>query len=386
MKDGKVIAIIPARGGSKSIPYKNIKEFAGRPLIYWTLRAANDSDVVDSVLIPTDLPRIKKIVDGFRFKKVAAVKRSKASATDSASSETVLTETAKKYRFKDLIFLQATNPFIKAGDIDKAYKLYKQHRYGSLMSAVPQKRFIWDMRDGAASALNYDYKNRPRRQDFRAFFVENGAFYITSRENLLKFKNRLSGKIGIYPMEPCSYFELDEPADWETAEAVFLKKGMHLKEGLNLNAIKLLVLDVDGVFTDGGVYLTRDGERMLKFSRIDGKGIVEFLKAKKSIFVISAEESPIAAKRMEKLKIKEYLFGVKEKWPALRKYLAKNNINLEETAFIGDDIQDLPIIERVGFSACPANAVVKVKNRVDYICRNSGGAGAIREVVDLILK
>lgn len=379
------VAIIPARGGSRSIPHKNIKEFAGKPLIYWAVRAANNANTIGKVIVSTDSPKIKKVVEDFRFNKVMVVGRSREASSDKATSETVLLEITKKFRFSELIFLQATNPFVKSRDIDNAYRLYKKRKYDSLLSAVPQKRFLWDNSRSGASPLNYDYKERPRRQDFKRSFVENGALYITSRKSLIESENRLSGKIGIYPMQAYSYFELDEPSDWKLAEALFLKEELYLKDGLALKNIRLLVLDVDGVLTDGGVYYTKDGERMVKFSRIDGKGITELLKEGRRLLVISAEESKIAAVRVRKLKLKDYHFGVRDKWRVLKRYLDANRISLDQTAFIGDDIQDLGLIKKSGFSACPCDANKEVKLKADYVCKRGGGRGAIREVADIIL-
>jgi len=219
----KVIAIIPARGGSKSIPSKNIKDFAGRPLIYWVVKAANDSGIIDEVIVSTDSDQIRNTVAAFGFTKVDVVARSKESTLDNASSETVLLEVAERHEFEDLLFLQATNPFVKGSDIDSAYDLYKKGEYDSVFSGVPQKRFIWKKENDTAVPLNYDYSSRPMRQAFEGFLVENGVFFITSKKNLLKYKNRLSGRIGVYEMSPHSYFELDEPHDWEIMEAIFLK-------------------------------------------------------------------------------------------------------------------------------------------------------------------
>lgn len=385
-KDKKgVIAVIPARAGSRGVKDKNIKEFAGKPLIYWALSAANDSPIIEKVIVPTDSKKIRKIVEDFSFKKTKVIGRSREGSLGTSPSEMVLMETAKKYRFKDIVFLQATNPFIKASDIDNAYKYYKKEKFDSLFTGVEQKRFIWARSKSRANALNYDYNKRPRRQDFKPFLVENGAFYITSKENLFKHKNRLSGKVGAYPMKPYSYFELDEANDWPIAEALFMKNYLYLNEKINLNKIKVLALDVDGVFTDGGVYYTQNGEKMLKFSRVDGKGIMLFREAGGSILILSAENSQIVKRRLEKLKIKDYHLGTHEKYKDLKKYLAKKGVGLNETAFIGDDVQDIEIMEKVGFSACPANAVERVKKYADYICKNKGGNGAIREVIEKIL-
>lgn len=384
MKD-EIIAIIPVRGGSKSIPDKNIRDFAGKPLIYWVARAANDSNIIKKVIVSTDSERIKNTVECFNFERVRVVGRSKKSTFGHSPSEMALMEVARKYTFKDLVFLQVTNPFTRNSDIDNAYDLYRKGKYDGVLSAVPQRRFIWKRENDGAYSFNYDYKKRPMRQEFEELFVENGALYITSRKNLLRYENRLSGKIGIYPMPEYSYFELDEPDDWDIAEAIFLRKRIYLEHNFNLKRIKLLVLDVDGVLTDGKVYVSGEGEKMVKFSRIDGKGIELFLRSKRKVVVISSEDSLIVKRRLGKLKIKDYFLGVSDKWQQLKKYLTGYNIALEDTAFVGDDIQDLEIIDKVGFSACPSNAAEIIKSRAHYICQRRGGDGAVREVIDLIL-
>ena len=210
----KNVAFIPVRGGSKSIPLKNIKNFCGKPLVYWTAKAADDCAEISEVYIATDSEKIAETVKSFSLEKVKVVGRSEETAKDTASTESAMLEFSEKFEFDNIILIQATSPLLETADLDGGLKKYFAGKYDSLLSVVRQKRFIWDEIDGVAVAQNYNPQERPRRQEWDGFFVENGAFYVTSRENLLQSKCRISGHVGLYEMPEKTYFEIDEPGDW----------------------------------------------------------------------------------------------------------------------------------------------------------------------------
>lgn len=208
------IAFIPVRGGSKSIPLKNIKILSGKPLVYWTTKAANDAKCIDKVIVATDSIEIKKTVEEFNLEKVEIYNRDEENAQDTSSTESVMLEYIKNTDLQpnDKFFLvQATSPLLKTEHIDEMYQKYLNDNADSGLSCVRTKRFFWS-EDG--KALNYDYTNRPRRQDFNGLMMENGACYINSVENIQRDKNRLSGKISIYEMPEYTSFEIDEPDDF----------------------------------------------------------------------------------------------------------------------------------------------------------------------------
>lgn len=209
----KNFAFIPVRGGSKSIPLKNIKNFCGKPLVYWTAKAANDCKEISEVYISTDSDKIAEVVKSFDLPKIKIIGRSEETAKDTASTESAMLEFAEKFEFDNIILIQATSPLLESSDLDGGMKKFFGG-YDSLLSVVRQKRFIWHEVDKMAVAQNYNPQSRPRRQEWNGYFVENGAFYITSRENLLKSKCRISGRIGLYEMSEETYFEIDEPSDW----------------------------------------------------------------------------------------------------------------------------------------------------------------------------
>lgn len=217
------IAFIPVRCGSKSIPFKNIKEFCGKPLVYWNLEALQNSINIDNIFVATDCEEIKSVVNGFGFSKVVVYDREAQNANDTASTESVMLEFIAKQNFddNDLFFLvQATSPLTQTKDFDEALETLKNQKADSLLTCVRTKRFFWN-EDG--TPYNYDYKNRPRRQDFDGMLMENGSFYINTIANIKKNQNRLSGKIAIYEMEEFKAIDIDEIDDWIVAEQIMRK-------------------------------------------------------------------------------------------------------------------------------------------------------------------
>lgn len=207
-----MIAIVPIRSGSKGIPNKNIKLLAGKPLVWWVLNALENSNV-DQIIVATDEEYMELISELEISKKITYVRDFKNSK-DESSTEDVLIEVINNLQINDDIMLvQATSPLTTSNDINNGIELYKN--FDSIVSVVKQKRFIWD-KNGVA--INYDINNRPRRQDWEGYYVENGAFYINHSSNILKDKNRLSGKIGCSIMDDKTYFEIDSEDDWDVIE------------------------------------------------------------------------------------------------------------------------------------------------------------------------
>jgi N-acylneuraminate cytidylyltransferase len=149
--------------------------------------------------------------------------------------------------------------------------------------------------------------------------------------------------------------------------------------------IKLFAMDVDGVLTNGGMYYSEEGEVLKKFNTRDGMGI-ELLRKKGIIpVIITKEKSGIVLKRAEKLKVEEVYIGVEDKLEVGKRLIRKYNLSFDEFAYIGDDINDIPLLKKAGFSCCPFDAVVEVKKMVNYVCKTKGGEGAVREVVDIVI-
>lgn len=214
------IALIPLRGGSKSIPGKNIKPIAGKPLCYWVIKAALGSKSIDQVCVSTDSEQIRKLVRE-EFKDVRIVLRPAALATDEASTEAAMLHFADQIESDILVTIQATSPLLQSKDLDAAMNYFIDNNLDSLLTAVRSRRFYWT---DSCEPINYDPKHRPRRQDFRGTYMENGAFYMTRTKLLKEEKCRLGGKIGIYEMDPITAAEIDEPEDWEKVESLLTQR------------------------------------------------------------------------------------------------------------------------------------------------------------------
>ena len=225
------IAFIPVRGGSKSIPLKNIKELNGKPLVYWTARAANNARCIDKVIIATDSEEIKAVVKSFGLDKVQIYDRDKKNAEDTSSTESVMLEYINKFDLKaddNFFLIQATSPMLKAEHIDDMFKYFQQSGADSIFSGVVEKQFHWQIansQQNLVEPVNYDYRNRPRRQEFEGLVAENGACYINSVKNILCDKCRLSGNITYYELPSYTSYEIDEEADWKIVETLMEKFG-----------------------------------------------------------------------------------------------------------------------------------------------------------------
>lgn len=374
------VALVPLRGGSKSVPDKNIRLIAGKPLCAWVLEAACNSGMFTRVVVSTDSPHIAAVVRQLGLP-VEILDRPAEFATDSASTESVMLHAASVLDFDVLVTIQATSPLVMPDDFRQASRLFVEGNYDSMLTAVRVKRFFW--REDA-TALNYDPMARPRRQDFPGSFMENGAFYFTRKELLRQTHCRLGGRIGIYEMPEETAVEIDEPGDWEVVQRLLLYQH-EAAHDRRLADVRLLVVDVDGTLTDAGMYWSADGEMLKKFNTRDAKGLELIRKLGVNVAIITAENSPIVVARAAKLGIEQCYVGVADKREQLLDLVRASAVSLSEVAYIGDDCNDLECMQIVGFSACPRDAVEAVKKVAHSVSTFPGGSGAVREICDRIM-
>lgn len=380
----KTIAFIPVRGGSKSIPLKNIKIINGRPLVYWTVLAAVECREIDKVFVSTDSTVIKETVESFGFDKVEVVSREESTATDTASTESAMLEFAERYEFENMILIQATSPLLTSEDLRKGLEMFALPQYDSILSVVRQKRFVWkENEDGIASPVNYDVFNRPRRQEFDGYLVENGAFYISSRKGLLQTGNRISGNIGVVEMREETYFEIDEPSDWTIIEKFLADRKAATSTS---RKIKMVLTDCDGCLTDGGMYYSDNGNESKKFNTKDGMGFQLLRERGIKTGIITGENNVTVQQRGKKLQVDIVRLGVKDKKAVIMELCETYGIAPAETAYIGDDINDLEVIQSVGLGCSVSNAIESVRAAAQYVSPLRGGDGAVRDIIEYILK
>ena len=209
-----IIAIIPARGGSKGIPKKNIIDFLGKPLIVHSIDYAKSSNLISDIYVSTDDSVIAKIA---LANNVNVIDRPKSISGDTASTESALIHTLKNIVDKPdvIILLQPTSPLRPKNSLNDAINTFISNNYDSLLSISPTHRFFWRINDKKAIP-KYDFNNRPRRQDMKSEdinFIENGSLYISTYENLIHNNNRLGGNIGYIIFDEKYSYEIDSMTD-----------------------------------------------------------------------------------------------------------------------------------------------------------------------------
>lgn len=220
----RIIAFIPVRGGSKGILGKNIKEINGKPLLYWVAKAASECSYIEDVYVSTDDDKIAEVTKNLNLPKTHVFDRDPITATDTASTESAMLDFTARIDFDYIILMQATSPLTTCSDLTQSIDKYFASNADSLLSAVLQTSFLWTNIDGYIRPINYDPLHRPRRQDHKGCLVENGAFYITRKDILLKTKCRISGNTIAYIMHNDSYFEIDEPEDFLLIEQLLKRR------------------------------------------------------------------------------------------------------------------------------------------------------------------
>ena len=221
------ICVIPARGGSKGIPSKNLRMLAGKPMLAWSIeQALATSELAGEVYVSSDSDEILDVAVEYGGK---AVKRPPEFSGDKAASESALVHVLEqvdpnKENADFVVFLQATSPIRKPDDISNALKKIRKSNSDSLLSVrVLKDYFIWNQKKESYLPTNFDYKNRRPRQEIDETFLENGSIYIFRPEILYSNHNRLGGKIDIYPMDRIHSIQVDDMDDLEMCE-YFLKR------------------------------------------------------------------------------------------------------------------------------------------------------------------
>ncbi|NCD40865.1 MAG: acylneuraminate cytidylyltransferase [Bacteroidia bacterium] len=385
-----VLAIIPARGGSKGIPGKNIRPVAGRSLLAWSIEAALAAKCVNRVIVSTDDDQIASVALSCGSE---VVTRPKSISGDDASSESALLHVLdflkenESYIPDRVVFLQATSPYRDVHDIDNAYVYMDEGNYDSVFSGYSQ-HFSGRWRrenDESFSAVSYDPYDRPMRQMVADEFVENGSIYIFETEGFIQKKNRLFGRIGMYEMPLLRSFQIDDLEDINLMERLMAKRGkpssLNAKDFLKT---ELLVLDFDGVMTDNSVYLTQSGEEAVKCSRADGLGIAEILKKGIRVMVLSTEKNPVVRARCEKLGI-ACSQGIDDKLSLLQSIVDQEHIDVAHVTYVGNDRNDMACMKWVGNSVAVSDAYPEILEIADYVTKAPGGCGAVREICDCIV-
>jgi N-acylneuraminate cytidylyltransferase len=385
----KCPAIIPARGGSKGIPNKNIMDFAGKPLIAWSILQALESTVVDAVYVSSDSD---EILETAQYYGAIPVKRPDEFPTDTASAETALVHTLDHIRDTEgvdpetVVFLQATSPLREPEDIAGAVRTFDEQAVDSLFSdAILDDFCVWGKDDGRLTGKTFDPWNRGRRQDRAPLYLENGSIYVFKQSLLRKSNNRLGGKIGQYTMPFWKSFEIDTLEELELCEFYFRKHLLpywQAKENpFERGNIDLIVYDFDGVMTDNRALQFQDGTEAVLVSRADGWGIGQIKEKGIKQIILSTEKNPVVTSRGKKLGI-EVIQGSDDKKSDLIDYCERHKIQTSAVLYVGNDVNDLEAMKLVGHPVAPADAHPVIIDIAKVVTNGQGGTGIIREIAD----
>ena len=384
----KPIAIIPARGGSKGLPRKNVLPLCGRPLLAWNILAAAEACGAGNVFVTTDDAEIIPV--GLRYG-ARIIQRPANLSVDTASSETALLHALEEIRIERgglpdyFLFLQCTSPLTTAADIRDVITTLESKAADTVLSVTPSHRFLWkSAAEGTAVGINHDSRVRLRRQDMEPEFAENGAIYGMRTRGFLEQKHRFFGKTMVHVMPEERSWEIDSHTDFKIAEIL-------LRERLQKDRGKLLpdnpaavVFDFDGVMTDNRVMTDQTGNELVACDRSDGLGIAALKASGIPMLVLSTEVNPVVLARCAKLKL-PCLHGQADKATALAQWIADNHLDPAQVIYLGNDRNDADCLELVGCPVAVANAYPEALQRALVVLDQPGGKGAVRELCDLIL-
>ncbi len=381
------VALIPARGGSKGIPGKNLARVGGRSLVARSVLHARAAAAIDDVYVSTDDDAIAAEA---RRAGARVIERPAALAGDTASTESAIEHALRwwddaKVAAQRVVLLQCTSPFRASGQLDAALAQFDASRCDSMFSGVPFHGFVWvpDEEGGGMRPTTYDPARRPRRQEIGDVFLETGSFYIFRRELFERLGARLGGRIEVFAVPESDRLEIDSPADLAHARLLAARRGD--RELLAGVSYEWLILDVDGTLTDAAMFYGEAGEELKRFHTHDGAGLARWKAAGGKVAWITGERSEAARRRAEKLRVDHLVLGSRDKAADLQAVIAEHGLDRTRLVAMGDDLPDLAMIPHAGLFVAPAGARDEVLARADLVTESRGGHGAVRELVDLLL-
>lgn len=382
---GGVLAVVPARGGSRGVPDKNLALVGGQPLVARAVRAALGARRVNRVVVSTDDARIAAVAQRAG---AGVVLRPAELAGDTATSESALLHAVDDVTRTTgvapgvVVLVQCTSPFVTAGDIDAVVAEIVERRADSALTVGPFHGYLW--RSGSTIAVNHDAAYRPRRQDRPQDLLETGAAYAMTVAGLRQYQHRFFGRIAPVPVDPARTLEIDDHHDLERARALAPVLDPLESPRPGRRDVDAVVVDFDGTQTDDRVMIDQDGREMVTVHRGDGLGVGALRRAGVAVLVLSSETNAVVAARARKLQVPA-LQGIGDKGHALKEWCDGRGIDLDRTAYVGNDVNDLPCFDLVGWPIAVADAHDAVRAHARAVTTAKGGHGAVREVASWLL-
>ena len=403
-----ILALIPARGGSKGIPRKNIRSFAGYPLIAWSIAAARQSLFVTRILVSTDDEEIASVAReyGAETPFLRPAELALDNTTDLPVFEQALhwLEKEEGYRPQVVVQLRPTSPIRPPGMLDHAIRILLEHGDADCVRGVvpagqnPFKmwRFSGEEQpitplltvDGIAEPYNAP------RQILPPAYWQTGHIDAI-RVSTIEHKRSLTGDI-VYPLviDPRYTVDIDTLSDWAKYETI-VNSGLEMVRPGKVSMgkrpmppkIDLILCDFDGVITDNRVWVDQDGKEVVAAYRSDSLRVRDMHALGIEVMILSSEPNSVVAARAKKMGVEAvHGIGIHEKGIAMREVLERKNVKAENVIYVGNDLNDLPCFEIAGWSVAVADAYPEVLHAADHVLSKPGGHGALRELCDLILQ
>ncbi|RRQ77692.1 transferase [Streptomyces griseofuscus] len=391
----RVLAVIPARGGSKGVPAKNLAPVGGVPLVARAVRECRATRLVTDVVVSTD---DQAIAAAAREAGAEVVLRPAVIAGDTATSEAAVLHAMDAHEALhgaavDVVLLvQCTSPFIVREDIDGVAGAVAEDGADTAVTVAPFHGFVWRESDGDGAGegeggvgVNHDKSYRPRRQDRPQDFLETGTAYAMDAAGFRKHGHRFFGRTELVRTDPARVLEIDDPHDLARARALAPLFDADRPGSLPAaDDIDAVVLDFDGTQTDDRVLIDSEGRELVSVHRGDGLGIAALRKSGLKMLILSTEQNPVVAARARKLKL-PVLHGIDRKDLALKQWCEEQGIAPERVLYVGNDVNDLPCFALVGWPVAVASAHDVVRGAARAVTTLPGGDGAIREIASWIL-
>jgi len=399
----EIIAIIPARGGSKGIPRKNIRPFAGHPLIAYSIAAALQAERVTRVIVSTDDEEIAEVARHYGaetpFLRPAELAADRT--MDLPVFQHALTWLAENegYHPDAVVHLRPTTPVRPQDLVDHAVHILLAHPEADSVRGItpahqnPFKMWLMVGEDRPIHPLTtvpgMDEPYNAPRQILPAAYSHTGLIDVVRPTTIMQL-NSMSGRT-IMPVLFDSVYDidLDTPEDWRRAEERIMHDGLKMiwpgpTPRLMPVRVRLLILDFDGVLTDNRVWVDENGHEMVAANRSDSLGINLLRQVGIETVVVSKETNSVVAARCRKMGV-SCIQGEDNKQTAIQKVMEERKVKAEQTVYLGNDVNDLPCFPLVGWAVVVADALPEVKRQADLVLSKTGGHAAVRELCDLIL-
>lgn len=361
----------------------------------WVIEASIKARSIHRVIVTTDDPEYAAIARAYGAE--TPFLRPAELASSTATSEAALIHTLnwldsnEGFLPEGIAFIQATSPLIQGHDLDTAADRLENEGYDVIFSATKSHSFLWNLGAGGnVDGINHDPDIRERRQDRPIEYRETGAFYLMRTNGFLAAGHRFFGNIGVSEIPADRSWEIDDLRDFKVCEA--LLEGRSSSEGNRrwvmdcFSSVDALVFDFDGVFTDDRVWVDQDGRESVACCRSDGLLLskVRRLLTGFHLLILSSEKNPVVTARARKLDI-PVIHGVERKELALDQWLTGNGLRWNQVAYVGNERNDLVCLSRSKVGLAVANAHPDAKNVADFVLKQRGGDGAVREICTILL-